>query len=197
MWASVRMIRRLGAALVMGAALLGTGCTISEDAAEELNDLADKIIDAVGDIQVVDPRTVDLPPVLDGTSNTVILRNDVTVVNVIQEDLVVQELPNINLLGFENRTGFDIFISYDVEGAPQGVYVLDGETLLLEYDCLSDFELVSEDDVDPDSGVLADSFDFQDALFLNPDDFLCGDAVIVTFAPEDISVTTELIDLTK
>ena len=89
----------------------------------------------------------------------------------------------------------DIYIKYFADGELQGVYVYDGEALLLEYPCLTVIELLSEDDVDPNTGVLVDSFDLAGADFVNPDDFACGDAFILNFDPFSINVRSEVVAL--
>jgi hypothetical protein len=74
-------------------------------------------------------------------------------------------------------------------------YVYDGEALLLDYPCLDVIELISEDDVDPVSGLLVDSFDLTGDNYFNPDDFFCGDAFILNFDPFSISARAEVINL--
>lgn len=191
--------RRMAWPWMLGLAAMtaaNVGC-LTEDAAEELAEIAEDILDEIDEIQILDPRNVDLPEFLVNRGDTVIIREEVTIINVIQQDLVVEELPDVTLLGFENLTGLDVYLTYSVEDEFQGVLVFDGETLLLEYDCLADFELIGEDDIDPETGVLVDAFDFTDALFLNPQDFICGEAVIVTLFSDGVDVTTERIDLTR
>ncbi len=149
----------------------------------------------VTDVQVEDPRDVDLPPPLDQEGDTVIINQDVTVITNIEQDLVVEELPNHTVLGFDNQTGFDIYVRYLADDAVQGIYIFDGETLLLEYPCLFSVELLSEDDIDPVSGVLVNSIELINTVYANPDDFVCGDALIVTFDPFSVQGAVQLIDL--
>jgi len=78
----------------------------------------------------------------------------------------------------------------------QGVYVYDGETLLLDYPCLAEIELLSEDDIDPLTGIVVDSFDLYE-VYYNPEDFLCGDAVILPFEAETIEIIVEYVDLVE
>jgi hypothetical protein len=40
-----------------------------------------------------------------------------------------------------------------------------------------------------------DSFDLSGIVYFNPDDFLCGDALILTFDPFTISARAEVVDL--
>lgn len=164
-----------------------TGCG-NQSFANALN----RLIDAVGDIQT---RPQALPPVLVQQGDTILIDASVTIINNPAQDIDIIELPNQTVLGFENDTGLDIFIQYFADDELQGVFVFDGEALLLNYPCLSVIELISEDDVDPVTGVLVDSFDLTGNDFFNPDDFICGDAFIVNFDPFSVNVRTEVIDL--
>jgi hypothetical protein len=158
----------------------------------DIEDIADRLTSAVGTIQT---RQQTLPPVLVEEGDTIIIDDSVTIINDPAEDIVVVELYDVTVLGFENDTGWDIYITYYADNELQGVYVYDGEALLLEYPCLSTIELISEDDVDPVTGDLVDSFDLVGSDFFNPYDFACGDAFILNFDPYTISVRTEVIDL--
>jgi hypothetical protein len=155
-------------------------------------DVLARLTDAVGPIQT-QPQT--LPPVLVQEGDTILIDNSVTIIDNPAQDIVVVELPNQTVLGFENDTGWDIYIQYFADGELQGVYVYDGEALLLEYPCLNVIELSSEDDVDPDTGLLVDSFDLTGADFFNPGDFACGDAFILNFDPSSVNARTEVVDL--
>ena len=104
----------------------------------------------------------------------------------------IVDLPDWTGLSFENYTGWDLDIQYYADGVLQDAYVYDGEALLLEYPCLSVIELVSEDDIDPITGVLVDSFDLTGEAFFNPDDFICGDTFILTFDPYSINTRAEV-----
>lgn len=169
---------------------LGAGCA-DPDTIDGV-DIATRLINAVGVIQT---RPQTLPPVLVQQGDTILIDNSVTIINNPAQDLVVVELPNRTVLGFENDTGWDIYIRYFADGELQGVYVYDGEALLLDYPCLTVIELLSEDDVDPNTGLLVDSFDLTGADFFNPDDFICGDAFILNFDPFSINARAEVIDL--
>ncbi|MBL8880495.1 MAG: hypothetical protein JNG88_15390 [Phycisphaerales bacterium] len=176
--------------------LLG-GCPSADDIEDildelDLDDIELRIDANVDQIQIEDPRFVELP---DDLNETVIINNNVTIINNIQEDIVIEELPDVTLLGFENLTGFDGYYQYFVDGDLQGIFVFDGETLLLEYPCLTDIELASEEYFDPFTGVLEESFEIDNAFFERPADFDCGDAFIVTFTDIDISVDALAIDL--
>src|SRR3990172_5450015 len=131
---------------------LGPGCPDVINI--EIVDSATRLTNAVGTIQT---RPQTLPPVLVQQGDTILIDNSVTIINNPAQDLVVVELPNRTVLGFENETGWDIYIRYYADNELQGVYVYDGEALLLDYPCLTLIELVSEDDVDPNTGLLVDS----------------------------------------
>jgi hypothetical protein len=169
---------------------LGAGC--SGPINIDTGDLIARLADAVGVIQT-QPQT--LPAVLVQEGDTILIDSSVTIIDDPAQDIVVVELPDRTVLGLENDTGWDIYIQYFADGDLQGVYVYDGEALLLEYPCLSVIELSSEDDVDPDTGLLVDSFDLSGADFFNPDAFACGDAFILNFDPSSVSARTEVVDL--
>lgn len=154
--------------------------------------VAARLTSAVGVIQA---RPQTLPPVLVQEGDTILIDASVTIINDPVRDIVVVELPNRTVLGFENDTGWDIYIRYYADDELQGVYVYDGEALLLDYPCLDVIELISEDDVDPGTGLLVDSFDLTGDDYFNPDDFLCGDAFILNFDPFSVSARAEILDL--
>lgn len=188
--------RRFGRILVSCLLLaIPSGC-LSSDAIEELIDSLDdievQIDDQVDVIQVQDPRTVVLPPAAVQQGDTVFIDNSVTIINDVQTDIIVTELPDTTILGFENLTGYDIYVQYFADNDLQGIFVFDGETLLLDYPCLGSIELVSEDDFDPFDGVLVDSFDLGGIFFTNPEDFECGDAFIMTFDFDAITAGVSL-----
>jgi hypothetical protein len=156
---------------------------------------AERLDQAVGPVQTTDPRTATLPDPLVQQGDTIIINQEVNIIVDPAVDLVVEELPDETVLGIDNQTGFDMYIRYLADADLQGVYVYDGETLLLDYPCLGRIELLSEDDIDPDTLLLVDSFDLTDSTFVNPDDFICGDALIITFDPLAITVDVNAIDL--
>lgn len=154
----------------------------------------DRLASAVGTVQTTDPRDADLPDELVDEGDTVVIDADVNVIVDIEEDLAVIELPDSTVIGFDNQTGWDIYVQFLADGEPQGVYVFDGETLLLDYPCLGKIELLWEDDIDPFSGVVVDSFELGE-LYLNPEDFFCGDAIIFPFEADTVEIVVEYIDL--
>jgi hypothetical protein len=186
-------VRTLAFAAAVGLSLsLVAGCPSGTDISIE--EIAARLIGAVGPIQA---RPQALPPVLVQEGHTIIINASVTIINDPVRDLVVVELPTRTVLGFENDTGWDIYIRYYADDELQGVYVYDGEVLLLDYPCLSIVELISEDDIDPGTGLRVDSFDLTGADFFNPEDFYCGDAFILTFDPWTISARAEVIPLLR
>jgi hypothetical protein len=173
------------------------GCPDLEDIIDELDldDIELRINSNINQLQTSDPRFVNLPPALDSRGDTIIINNNVTIINNIREDIVIEELPDVTLVGFENLTGFDGYYQYFVDGDLQGVFVFDGETLLLEYPCLTEIELISEEYFDPFTGILEESFELDNAVFFRPVDFDCGDAFIITFTADDVTVDSLAINL--
>jgi hypothetical protein len=187
---------RCSAHVIAFAALAGvgvTGCGVGVGGF--LADLELRIIRAVDLVQTEDPRTVVLPPSIVERGDTIIIREDVEVIVSIREQLVIETLPDITLLGFENLTGFDIYLTYLADGVVQQVFVFDGETLLLEYFCLDSVQLLVEEDYNV-FGEFVQSFDlFSD--YFNPEDFFCGEALIITLDAIGISASIEVIFLTQ
>lgn len=194
------MMRKFTLALATAAAsltLMG-GCPDAdeiEDILDELDDLEIEIDQSVNTIQTVAPRNSDLPDILIEEGDTIIIDNSATFITDPSEQLIIEELPDITLVGFENLTGLDAYYQYFVDGEFQGIFVFDGETLLIEYPCLFDIEVVSEEYFDPFTGELVDSFELDGAFFTNPEDFECGDAFILSFSADDIVVDVTPIDL--
>lgn len=180
---------------VAAVALLAPSVGCVDELEDVLSDIEFKIFNEVDTLQRDDPRDIILPAGAVDAGNTVVINNNVTVVNNIREDIVVEELPDVTLVGFENLTGLDAYYVFLADGEEQSVFVYDGETLLLEYFCLFDIELIAEEYYDPFDGALVEAFDLADAFFVNPDDFICGDAVIFTF--DDLGVIFDVtpIDL--
>lgn len=186
------MSKQMLCGLAACGALLATlgGCPVTVNV---LQRDAEQIAAVVDVIQTEDPRTATPTAVIDA-GYVVTLGPDVEVITVVQQDLVVSELPDITLLGFENVTGFDIFVRFMANGVPQSVFVFDGETVLLSFPCLQAVQLLSEDDFDPFDAAFIQSFDLI-SDYLNPDNFLCGDAFIITFDPEAVIGAPQAIDL--
>ena len=109
----------------------------------------------------------------------------------IEQDIAGEDLDDIVLLGIENLTGFDLFIGFNIDDEFQGIFVFNGETVLLEYDCFETIELLFEDDFEPETGVFIEGFDLFDSIFEAGVDFDCGDVLIVTFDVDEIVVFSE------
>lgn len=176
----------------------GTGC--NTDLAElldelDLDDIEIIIGNAINTPQTADPRFATPPAGFDGRGNTIVLADEVIFVDDISTDLAGVNLPDITLLGFENITGWDIYLEYTVDGVLQSALVLDGETLLLDYPCIFDLELLLEEDYDPFTGDFVQAFDLTGSIFLEGDDYFCGDAFIITIDPVAIEAGAEAIDL--
>lgn len=184
----------IGGLLIL-AGLGATGCIVVDDAEDVIEELSEALDEFIEELQELDPRVVVLPPGFRERDDEIVIDDDVELIDDVLEDLDEEDLANINLLGFVNLTGFDVFISFEADGEFQGILVFNGETLLLEYDCLTDVELLGQDNFDVDSGVFVEGFDFTDALFLNPDDFLCGDGLILTLEEGESDLTVEIIEL--
>ena len=158
------------------------------------NGAVTRLANSVGTVQSADPREADLPDELTNSGDTVVINADVHVIVDIEQDLEVVDLPDSTVVGFDNQTGYDLYIRFLADGDLQGVYVYDGDTLLLDYPCLDEIELLSEDDIDPFTGEVFDSYELFE-LYVNPDDFICGDALILPFEATDIDIVVEYIDL--
>jgi len=179
-----RFAGRVAMIFALGLSVLPTGCTAEdlEDILDELEDVLDEIeFDIRNQVNVIQtgipvsalPAT--LPPQM------IILDPGVTIITDISQQLVVADLPDITLLGFENLTEFDAYYTYLADGQLQGILVFSGETLLLEYPCLTTLELLSWKYFDPFSGIqVDDTSEIVDGLFINPIDFICGEAIILS-----------------
>ncbi len=173
------------------AGLLAAGCGVQ--LGDPLAVIELQLNSSVERIQTRDPHTIALPSPIVDRGDVVIIEDDAEVIVSIQGQLVIEELPDITLLGLENLTGFDIYLTYVSDGVIQEVFVFADETLLLEYPCLDTVQFLSEEDYDI-LGEFVQSFDL-DAAYFNPEDFFCGEALIVTLDPFAVSASIETIDL--
>jgi hypothetical protein len=186
----MRRWRHILGGLSVLALLVAGGCPDAdeiEDILDELDDIEIEIEQNVNEIQTVVPTNSDLPDVLINEGDTIIIADDAVFVTDVSDTLIIEELPDITLVGFENFTGLDAYYTYFVDGEFQGIFVFADETLLIEYPCLFDIEIATEEYFDPFTGEFVEGFDVG-AVFFNPDDFICGDAFIMTFTAEDIFV---------
>ncbi len=182
-------------AITLVAALFSTGCPFDADEIED-------ILDELDDIEFVIDREVEVlqrdvfvdPQPLRDRGDTIIINNNVTVINDVREDIIIEELPDLVLLGFENNTIDDAFYVYRVDGVRQSIFVFSGETLLLEYPCPFEVELVSEEYFDPFTGVSVAEFDTF-AIFEEPFDYQCGDALIISFFSDGVDFEATPLEL--
>jgi hypothetical protein len=198
MWSKIRVLRTL--AIGSFAALSLGGCPSAddiEDIIDELDDIEIEIDNSVDVIQDDDPRFVSLPPTLASRTDVIIIDNSVTIIDNVQDDIIIEELPNSLLIGFENLRGLDGYFRYFANDDIQGIFVFAGETLILEYDCLFDFELVSEEYFNPFDGVLEEAFEYDpgEFFFEEPFDYLCGDFFLFTFTADSVEFGTESVSL--
>ncbi|MGE3181981.1 MAG: hypothetical protein AB7N71_10140 [Phycisphaerae bacterium] len=178
-------------------AFLMGGCPLDGDNIEDIiEDIADALDNEIGIFQSRDPRIVTLPQPIVDRGDTVIINNNVTIIDNPRQDLVVDVLPDVVLIGFENLTGLDGFYTYFVDGIEQSIFVFDGETLLLEYPCVDTIELAFEEYYDFD-GFFVDEFVINDGFFENPFDFTCGEALIFTFDQDGVFSEVTPIDLVQ
>lgn len=192
------IVRTISCCAVLAMLTLTTGCpdtVVIGGGGRAIDRAAGRILAAVDIVQTEDVRVVELPPAAVSRGDVVTVREEVTVITDVRQQIVVERLPDVTLLGFENDTGFDIFVRYFADGVDQGIFVFDRETVLLEYPCLDVIELDTEDDFDPFTGEFVASFDLRDAVFFNPEDFICGDAFIITIDPFGVLASPEAIDL--
>lgn len=178
----------LAMAAVLGFGMGGCPDEI-EDILDDLEEIEINVDNSVNSVQTDIVTDDELPDDLIDEGDTIIIADDATIITDISSDLIITELPDITLVGFENLTDLDAYYTYFVDGQFQGIFVFSGETLLIEYPCLSDIEISTEEYFDPFTGEFIEGFDVG-AVFFNPDDFICGDALIITFDVDDIFVET-------
>lgn len=102
--------------------------------------------------------------------------------------IVIEELPDITLLTFDNLTGLDLVIRYFVDDVFQEISILADETIYIEYPCLAVVQLDFEDDYDPLTGFYLGSFDLGDIFVEEGFDYFCGDEIVFTFDFDSVFV---------
>ncbi len=191
-------IRMWGGLLGLTAAVLAAnlgGCPVTITASGSLQSAETQIVDTVGPIQPQDPRNITPPEPAVTRGDLVVLDPSVVVITDVATQIVVQEVPDITLIGLDNATGLDLYLRYYADGELQAVFVNADDALLLQYSCLTTIELVSEDHFDPVTGDFVEGFDLGGEQFTRPADFDCGEAFILTFDPQAITASTETIPL--
>lgn len=165
----------------------------------DLNELVDDVGDILEDLEIEFESSFDSfqdDDILIIPDRDIFLDDDADIIIDISDDLEVEALNDITLLVFDNFTGVDIYLEYIIDQAEfQSVFVLAGETLVIEYPCLFDIELILEEDYDPFTGVFLESFDLTGSFVENGIDFFCGEAVVVEIDVDTIFFTPEPIDL--
>lgn len=149
---------------------------------------AARVSGAVSAVQVADPRQVALPPALTAQGGAVVIDASARFLSDVEQQLDVAQVPVDLVLGFENVSAFDGYYTYRIDGVSQSVFVFPGQTVLLEYPCPQEVQLLSEAYFDPTTGAQVSSFTPTDALFGNPDRFRCGDALILLLDSECTTV---------
>lgn len=186
-----------GVILALGIVLLPGGCPdIDGDVnLSVLLDQAEENIETnVTNIQTVDVEDIDLPPEADDRDDTIVIREETVVITDVRDDFVVIE-EDFLVLGFENLTGRDFFIDYEVDGDFQSVFVLDGETVLLEYECLEEVHLLFEDDYSPRTGEYIESFNLDDLFYFNGEDFFCADLFVISIDEDGVTPFAEPVSV--
>jgi hypothetical protein len=92
------------------------------------------------------------------------------------------DLENGMILAFENVTPNDVYVTYRVDGTAQSVFVLQGQTVVIRYSCLSTVQLVSNAEYDHGSGAAQGPSNFSLATLVNPADFTCGQILIFSIS---------------
>ncbi len=146
-------------------------------------------------VQDVDPRDIVLPDSLVILNDSVVIEPDVVVITDIQTQLAGADPTGDTVLGFTNVSGSDLFIEFQADGVVQDIFVLDGDTLLLDFPCLSTIDLLESIEVDPVTGDVLTTLDLTGLTLFNPQDFICGDSVLMTFNPDSVTIGLDVIDL--
>lgn len=183
---STRKRSLLAVAVSACAALLLAGCPLSGGGGGTLTSIIDALVNSIA--------TGGFP---DDFNRPIFLDPNVGPIADIDRDISGDRLGRTTLVGFENLTGFDIYLEYEVNGRFQSVFVAVDETLLLDYGCIDTIRLLLEQDYSPNSGRLVQEFDLGGATFFSPEDFFCGEAFIISIDSTSIIGTPERIDLVR
>lgn len=153
---------------------------------KELEGFTLNINSSVNQLQTVDPRDPNFQ--LPGGKNLMIT-DGVDFITDPGNQIDPNGFNDSMLLGFENTSANDMYIEYAVDDEFQSVYVLPGETVLLNYDCASSVSVSLEEDYDSTDYTLVNSLDWSGTTFTNPDDFDCASALIISM--DGVSVNAE------
>ncbi|MCB9851717.1 MAG: hypothetical protein H6819_01375 [Phycisphaerales bacterium] len=191
---STRTRSTLGFVALAFIAMPGTvGCqTDLTELLRELQNFDLSILSNVNQLQTVDPRNpgVNLP----GGRNPMIT-DGVDQITDPGDQIDPDTFEDSFLMGIENTSAYDMYVEYLVDDVMQAVYVFEGETLLLEYECASSVEITLEEDYDPFDFTLVEMHDWTGTIFNSPDDFECGAAMIVTLDGVTVSAEPDVINL--
>ncbi len=193
--------RTLGILFLATTLSVGTGCTglISpEEIAALLARAEDAVNSVIDNIQeqnpFVVPGDVDLP---DGV--VVDPDPEVLVIDDFNEDVNYDALYNSTFLAFTNLTGFDIVVDYVVTVGTtviqDSVFVYDGESVILGYDCADIVAVIAEYDFEFD-GTFVQDFQFTSLISIRYVNFDCGQLIEYEFTPDEVTVLPQYVDLT-
>jgi hypothetical protein len=188
--------RAAGAALICVASLIDgcAGTATNGGGTSPPSQVTAGLTAAIEVFQVEDTRFIALPEAAVQRGDVILVDPDVVQITTVEE-LVVNPLPDVTVLGLKNRSGFDAFFRYVVDGEPQAVFVFDQETLVLQYPCLQTIEFLSQEEFEPVTGAFAGSFPASLVELSNPTGFSCGDALILQINADGLIGPRQLISL--
>ncbi len=88
----------------------------------------------------------------------------------------------------DNRSGADVVVDFVVEGIDQHVPVHVDHLHPVTYGCVSSIQFAGLTTIDPDTGQQLAQFELQ-AELVSPDDFACGDVIVVAIQPDAVSLS--------
>lgn len=133
------------------------------------------------DIQSRDPRTLDNLP------EGVVPFFDGRWIGDLESDLLFREFNNSVFLAIENKTSYDVYVTCQVDGREQRLYVLRNRIAYVEYGCPASIQMVEEKDFDPGNRTAAGTYDLTELIFSKPNDFKCGEVILVTIADDGVT----------
>jgi hypothetical protein len=173
--------------MVCLAMVLGGGACPNATVNIELDQAVENIDRSVTTIQETDVTTIDVPEAAVERDDVVVVEETAIVITNVREDFIVRPVEDFLVLGFDNQTGRDIFVDYEVDGDFQSVFVFDNETVLIEYNCILEVHLLGEDDYDPFTDEFIESFDLADFFYFEGEDYDCGDLLVLTIDPRGVA----------
>ena len=171
-----------------------TGCNVDSTQLEQLIQQAgDQVNRTIDNLQNNGPGTFVIPS--GATQDNWNLAPDAQFINNFDQQVTPSEVSDTSFLAFDNQTGFDIYLQYTVDGTGEAIFVADGETALLQYPCIGEVVLDTEDDFDPVTGDAGQTWNFNNVSYSNPYDFGCGDLLLLTINPDGVSQDTTTLNL--